>query len=131
MSNPLYGTWRSDKKKTLAELKRHLHPGHPKLREYASRRFLLHLRYTPKYIYYRYRTETLRAPHKIIARDDHSLVTEVEPTWVNEQRLWHIHFLSETCYWVIVDLDWGFIYREFFTKIRSPNQKSCLPVAKE
>lgn len=53
---------------------------------------------------------------RILACDEFSLVSEVETTWVNKQPLWHVHFLSENCYWVTVDLDWGFIYREFFVK---------------
>lgn len=115
----IFGTWQNDAARTLAEIKRHLRPDHPKIHEFdlPERWIPLAITYTPDSLLYAYRGEQVRARWRILACDEFSLVSEVETTWLNDQPLWHIHFLSENCYWVTVDLDWGFIYREFFIKI--------------
>ena len=115
----IFGTWQNDAARTLAEIKRHLRPDHPKLHEFTLPERLIPLTvcYTPDSVLYTYRGEQVRARFRILACDEFSLVSEVETTWLNDQPLWHIHFLSENCYWVTVDLDWGFIYREFFIKV--------------
>ena len=55
--------------------------------------------------------------YRAIAEDGDSLISEVEPTELNEQKLWHTHFIDADSYWVTVDLDWGLCYREFFRRI--------------
>ncbi len=114
----IYGTWQNDTERTLAEIKRHARPNHPKIREFdAPENWIpLSITYSTDSVLYAYRGERVSARWRILACDEFSLVSEVETTWVNKQPLWHIHFLSENCYWVTVDLDWGFIYREFFAK---------------
>jgi len=119
LPDAIFGTWQSDLERTLDEIKRHLRPDHPKLHEFTLPERLIPLTvcYTPDSVLYTYRGEQVRARFRILACDEFSLVSEVETTWLNDQPLWHIHFLSENCYWVTVDLDWGFIYREFFIKV--------------
>ena len=126
----IFGMWVNDAERTLAEIKRHLRPDHPKIKEFDSpeRRSPLLISYKPDALLYNYRDEQVRARWRVLACDEFTLVSEVEPTWINDQPLWHIHFLSENCYWVTVDTDWGFIYREFFTKIESLQQLPAFDV---
>jgi hypothetical protein len=127
-----YGTWRSDHDRTLSELKRNLRSGHPKIREYDSpeRRFPLTIIKKPGWVVYEYRGERVRARHRILCFDEFTVVTKVQTTWISDQALWHLHYISENCYWVTVDLDWGFIYREFFIKItgRTTTDKEVSPI---
>ncbi|MFA6545184.1 MAG: hypothetical protein WCS99_12270 [Limisphaerales bacterium] len=119
LPDAIYGTWQTDAVRTLAEIKRHLRPDHPKIHEFdAPEKWIpLTITYTPDGVLYTYRGEQVHARWRVLACDEVSLVSQVETTWINDQPLWHIHFLAEDCYWVSVDLDWGFIYREFFVKI--------------
>ena len=120
----IFGTWQNDRDRTLTELKRHLRPDHPKFSQLASpdHFFPLTISYTPNLVCYTYRGDQTQAEWRILAHDECTLVSEVEPCWANEQRLWQIHFLSENCYWVSVDLDWGFVYREFFIRVSAPEE---------
>ena len=115
----VYGKWQSDHDRTLAELKFNLRSAHPKIQEYGSPEMHCPLTQTksPGWVVYDYRGEQVRAKHRIVGFDEFTVVTEVERTWISDQTLWHLHFLSGNCYWVTVDTDWGFSYREFFSKI--------------
>jgi hypothetical protein len=92
----IYGTWQSDADRTFTEIKRHLRPDHPKLKEFeSSARFIpLTISFAPDSVLYTYRDEQVRAKWRILGCDEFSLVSEVEPTWINEQVLWHTPILS-------------------------------------
>lgn len=126
----IFGTWQSDRDRTMTELKRHLRPDHQRLKELASPdySFPLTICHTPELVYYTYRGDKAQAKWRILAHDESTLASEVEPCWANEQRLWHVHFLSENCYWVTVDLDWGFVYREFFNRVSVPKETQSLGI---
>jgi len=113
----LMGSWESDWERTLWELQRTLGDSHPKTREYGSDTSRLILCYSTRETTYYFRDMVCTASHEILAEDEHSLVTRVVPCDLNEQRLWHLHFLDGRNYWVSVDLDWGLTYREFFRKL--------------
>jgi hypothetical protein len=85
----ILGTWQSDLERTLAEIKRHLRPDHPKLHEFTlpERLIPLTICYTPDSVLYTYRGEQVRARFRILACDEFSLVSEVETTWLNDQPL--------------------------------------------
>jgi hypothetical protein len=111
------GTWESDHDKTLWELMQTLGKGHPKTIEYASNPSTLILDYGEEFVTYYFRDMVCQSFHRIIAEDEHTIMTEVEPCDLNKQELWHIHFLDSNTYWVTVDLDWGITYREFFRRL--------------
>ena len=113
----LKGTWESDHERTLWELRRTLGPDHLKTVEYAGDRSTLILHYAESQVTYYFRDMVCSATLRILTEDEVSLVCEVEPCDLNEQRLWHLHFLDSRTYWVTVDLDWGHTYREFFKKL--------------
>jgi len=113
------GTWESDRDKTLWELTQTLGKDHPKTIEYGSERSTLILDYGEEFVTYYFRDMVCQSFHRIVAEDEHTIMTEVEPCDLNEQELWHIHFLDADTYWVTVDLDWGLTYREFFRRLNT------------
>jgi hypothetical protein len=113
----ILGTWISDYQRTLWELRRNFGPKHFKVLDYASHDFPLILHYDGQVTHYYYRDMTCKAACRIVAHDEESVMIEVQPSELNQQKLYHIHFLSPTLYWVAVLLDWGFVYREFFTRM--------------
>jgi hypothetical protein len=118
LASKLLGTWESDHDRTLWELRRTLGPNHAKTEEYFRHRDTLVLHRANDLVTYHYRDMTCVARYRILAEDENSVVTEVEPCDLNQQRLWHIHVVTPDCYWVTVDLDWGLIYREFFKRLK-------------
>jgi len=84
----IFGTWQNDAARTLAEIKRHLRPDHPKLHEFTLPERLIPLTvcYTPDSVLYTYRGEQVRARFRILAYDEFSLVSEVETTWLMTNR---------------------------------------------
>ena len=117
LAKELIGTWISDNQRTLWELRRTLGPQHEKTIDYASHRFPLIMHNSPDLVTYYYRDITCQARYRAVAEDDHSVMIEVEPSELNEQRLFHIHFLSASLYWVTVNMDWGLVYREYFERM--------------
>ncbi len=123
MNNPtksILGTWISDYQRTLWELQRNFGSKHFKSLDYASHNFPLVMHYDEQAVHYYYRDMTCQAAYRILAHDEESVVTEVQPSDLNQQKLYNIHFLSPSLYWVSVHLDWGLLYREFFT--RTPDE---------
>ena len=80
----IYGTWQNDTERTLAEIKRHARPNHPKIREFdAPENWIpLSITYSTDSVLYAYRGERVSARWRILACDEFSLVSEVETTWV-------------------------------------------------
>lgn len=117
LSESLIGTWESDHERTLWELARTLGAAHKKTRQYSEDRSTLILHYTKHRVTYYFRDMVCSAQHRVLSEDERTLVSEVEPCDLNEQRLWQLHLLDATTYWVTVDLDWGICYREFFRKL--------------
>ena len=116
-ANKFVGTWISDNTRTLWELRRTLGPRHAKTIEYSFHAFPLLMNYSPDLVTYYYRDIICRARYRAVAEDEHSVMIEVEPSELNEQRLFHIHFVSASLYWVTVHTDWGLVYREYFERM--------------
>jgi hypothetical protein len=119
LASRLVGTWISDNGRTEWELRRNLGAKHPKTVKYRSNPYALILHYQRESVIYYHRDMTCSARYRILAADENSVITEVAPSGLNEQKLWHIHFLTPKSYWVSVDLDWGLSYREFFEKMHA------------
>lgn len=122
----LRGTWESDHDKTLWELASTVGKNHPKTIEYASDASSLILHYGEEFVTYYFRDMVCQSRYRILAEDEHTVMTQVEPCDLNEQELWHIHFLDSRTYWVTVDLDWGFSCREFFRKLSTSEENGNL-----
>jgi hypothetical protein len=116
-ASELAGVWESDNERTVWELRRTLGPRHEKTLDFQSHRFRLIMHYTPDLVIYYYQDIICAARYRAIAEDECSVMVEVEPSQLNAQKLFHIHFLGPSTYWVTVHLDWGLIYREFFRRL--------------
>lgn len=112
------GTWVSDYDRTLWELRRNFGAKHFKTLDYASHDFPLILHNDEQIVHYYYRDITCQAAYRMLAQDEESIIIEVQPSELNQQKLFHIHFINSSLYWVAVHMDWGLVYREFFTRMK-------------
>ena len=120
MPSPLIGTWESDYERTVWELQRNFGPQHPKTVDYASHELRLVERYDDDKLTICYDEFCDVTPYRVVAEDADSVVIDVEPSMLNKQRLFHVHFLNPNLYWLAVHLDWGCVYREFFRRLEYP-----------
>jgi len=115
----LIGTWKSDRRKTLAWAKKNGLLTHPRLRKQPLISIVcpLFLAYDERLVHYLFDGEYDRARYRTIAKDEKGNLGTVEPCDFNKQKLWHTTFENHHSYWVMVD---G-IYREYFRKLSNRN----------
>ena len=126
MSSQLIGFWESDYERTVWELKRNFGQKHPKVIDYASQEFRLVEHYADDKLTICYDEFCDVTPYRAVAEDTDSVVIDVEPSMLNKQRLFHVHFLNQNLFWLAVHYDWGCVYREFFHRLEKPLSDSEL-----
>ena len=122
----LIGTWESDYERTVWELQRNFGSKHPKTIDYESHEFRLVEHYAADKLTICYDEFCEVTPYRVVAEDADSVVIDVEPSTLNKQRLFHVHFLNPNLYWLAVHHDWGCVYREFFRRLENPLSDSEL-----
>ena len=109
----LLGTWQSDRRRTLKELR--FRPGlKRKHREYLRATFgYLRLKYTRRQIYGVLRDYRYTQPYEVLASDADSVAIrcycKITPEWF----IAHIHFHGQRHYWI----SFGYI-REWFRRVK-------------
>jgi hypothetical protein len=109
----IIGTWRSDKRKTLRELRTRgdVKPGYLVFMTKATGKLTIEYRRTTAII--SGVGETRRVRYAVLARDDESVVLESYDDLFGANVLTHIFFEGEGSYWVPVSGK----YREWFRRI--------------
>jgi hypothetical protein len=119
-TSQLIGTWEADYERTVWSLQRNFGSKHPKTIDYASLEVRLIERYASETLTIFYDEFCGVTPYRAVVEDDESVVIDVEPSMLNKQRLFHVHFVNPNLYWLAVHYDWGCIYPEFFRRLSDP-----------
>ena len=110
----LLGTWRSDRRRTLKEWvwKR----GTPPKRRKLIRDIFGHLtiRYTRQRMHSDFKGQKDSQPYKVIGSDSDSVAIMSYVGWMEERRIYHIHFEGERYYWITIGRQ-----REWFKRVRN------------
>lgn len=110
----LLGTWRSDRRLTVAEWrsKRRLTP---KLRKHIADMFgHLTLRFTLTRLYSEFKGNRHVVEYKVLASDSESVAVLYRDCFPKGPRIQHIHFQGHSHYWIALGYN-----REFFRRVKA------------
>jgi hypothetical protein len=108
----LLGVWKSDKRKTMRELRARADIPDKKLRDIAAQLGKLELRFTASLCYSTLGDQTLSAPYSIVAKDSSSVAIVSRDARFGEETITHVHF-DGASFWVTAGSGSA---REFFTR---------------
>ena len=109
----LLGTWRSDRRRTLKEWI--WRPGTtPKKRKFIADVFgHLTIRYTRQRTHSNFKGRSDSQPYELIGSDSDSVAIMSYVDWMQERRIYHIHFEGTHHYWVAIGRQ-----REWFRRVK-------------
>lgn len=109
----LLGIWRSDRRRTLAEWiwKPDATPEH---RERVRAIFgHLEIRYTRQQMHTVFKGQRDCQPYEVIGCDSDSIALMCYVGWLEEKRIYHLHFEGENSYWLAIGRQ-----REWFKRVK-------------
>ena len=108
----LLGTWKSDRRYTLSEIRPRLRKRSRKLRLFASIFGHLTLKFTRGRLYSQFKGDLDVTRYRVLAQDRDSVAILIRDGFLGKPRIQHIHFDGPR-YWVSIGP-----YREWFKRVR-------------